>query len=87
MGSLSEDRNTNSSLLVERPQTRNRGLGAGRKDERCNRDLLLGLSCNEFQGLTAVPWNEARLCPATAGKEIPTALMVLFQKSKLIPIK
>ena len=48
MGSLSEDRNPDKSGLVERPQTRNRGLGAGREDDRCSRDALLGLSCNEL---------------------------------------
>ena len=39
---------------------------------------LLGLSC-EFQGFTAVPWNEARLCGLL--KETPTAL---FQDAELI---
>ena len=48
LGSLSEGRNTNSSQVVERPQTRNRGHGAGREDVSCNRDSLLGLSCDEF---------------------------------------
>jgi hypothetical protein len=48
MESLSEDRNPDESGLVERPHTRNRGHGAGRKDEGFNRDCLLGLSCDEF---------------------------------------
>jgi hypothetical protein len=44
--------------------------------------LSLGLSCAEFQGLTAVQWNDARLCGLL--KEIPTALIALFHDAKLI---
>jgi len=40
----------------------------------------LGLSWDEFQGFTAVPWNEARLCGLL--KETPTAQIppMIFSK-------
>jgi hypothetical protein len=40
--------------------------------------FLLGLSCDEFYGHTAVPWNEAGLCGLL--KETPAALPDLFSK-------
>jgi len=37
---------------------------------------LLGLSWDEFQGFTAVPWNEAKICGLL--KETPTAHIPLM---------
>ena len=48
--------------------------------ELLNDTHLLGLSWDEFQGFTAVPWNEARLCGLL--KEIPTAHIPLMIFSK-----
>ena len=42
----------------------------------------MGLSWAGFQGATAVPWNDATLCGLL--KEIPTALIALFQNAKPI---
>ena len=44
---------------------------AGRKDVRLSRDHLMGLFCDEFQGRSAVLWNEVGLCGLL--KETPTA--------------
>jgi hypothetical protein len=48
-GVFSENRNTNSSKLVERPQGRDQGRGAGREGHLRANGHLLGLCWVEFR--------------------------------------
>jgi hypothetical protein len=59
-GSLFREPQHKFSLLVERPQGRDQGFGAGREGHLSGH--LLGLCWVEFWGQAAVPWNEAGLC-------------------------
>ncbi len=77
-GSLSESRNTNSTEIVARPLGPGHKAGTGREGVRFRGDCLPGLSQDEFQDQTAVPWNEIGLCGLL--KETPTALPTLFSK-------
>ncbi len=61
-GSLTESRNTNSSVIVERPHDPNHQSAGQAGKAPFAVELPPGLSCDEFYGHTAVPWNEAGLC-------------------------
>ncbi|MBU0988721.1 MAG: hypothetical protein KJ823_00875, partial [Proteobacteria bacterium] len=54
-GLFPKGRNKNSPERIERPLDVQYRFRAGRDDVRLNEHLFLGLSSDEFQGLTAVP--------------------------------
>jgi hypothetical protein len=68
-GLFSEGRNTNSPKLVERPQGRGYAGGGQAVKVTVPAETVIwglsasgGLCCEEYQGHTAVRWNEGGLC-------------------------